>query len=49
LDHFDAVAADRRTADRVALWIVEQDGDEGRWSYAELSARSNQSAEIAQP
>ncbi|SNR33433.1 acetyl-CoA synthetase [Haloechinothrix alba] len=44
LDHFDAVAADPDTADRPALWIVEQEGDEGRWTYAELSQRSNRVA-----
>jgi len=44
LDHFDQVAADPGTADRTALWIVEQDGSGGRHSYAELSARSNQVA-----
>jgi acetyl-CoA synthetase len=44
LDHFDAVARDPATADRPALWIVEQDGTEGRWSFAEMAARSNQVA-----
>jgi acetyl-CoA synthetase len=42
LDHFDAVAAER--GDQRALWIVEQDGSEAHWTYAELSARSNQVA-----
>ena len=42
LDHFDAVAA-RRGDDR-ALWIVEADGSEAYWTFAELSARSNQVA-----
>jgi acetyl-CoA synthetase len=42
LDHFDAVAAER--GDQRALWIVEQDGSEAYWTYAELSARSNQVA-----
>ena len=34
LDHFDQVAADPGTAGRTALWIVEQDGAEARFSYA---------------
>ncbi|RKT55874.1 AMP-binding protein [Saccharothrix australiensis] len=41
LDWFDEVA---RGEDRTALWIVEEDGREGRWSFAELSRRSNQVA-----
>jgi acetyl-CoA synthetase len=44
LDHFDEVAADPATAQRPALWIAEQDGGEARWTYAEMSARSNQVA-----
>jgi len=44
LDHFDQVAANPGTADRTALWIVEQDGAEARYSFAELSARSNRVA-----
>ncbi|PPK61220.1 AMP-binding protein [Actinokineospora auranticolor] len=40
LDWFDAVAAESPTAERVALWIVEEDGAERRWTYAELSRRS---------
>lgn len=44
LDHFDAVATNPETADRLALWIVEQDGGEGKWTYAELSQRSNRVA-----
>lgn len=44
LDHFDQVGADPATADRPALWIVEPDGSHGRWSYAELSERSNRVA-----
>ena len=42
LDHFDAVAAER--GDQRALWIVEQDGAEAHWTFAEMSARSNQVA-----
>src|SRR6185369_281180 len=30
--------------DRTALWIAEADGSERRWSFAELSRRSNQVA-----
>lgn len=44
LDHFDAVGRDPATAGRAALWIVEPDGREGRFSYAEMAARSNQVA-----
>ncbi|MGC1215792.1 MAG: AMP-binding protein [Micromonospora sp.] len=41
LDWFDVLAEGN---DTTALWIVEADGGEGRWSYAELSRRSNQVA-----
>ncbi|MGW5672677.1 AMP-binding protein [Micromonospora sp. NPDC003776] len=41
LDWFDVLAEGNDTP---ALWIVEADGGEGRWSYAELSRRSNQVA-----
>jgi acetyl-CoA synthetase len=41
LDWFDAIAEGN---DRPALWIIEQDGSEGRWSFAEMSRRSNQVA-----
>jgi acetyl-CoA synthetase len=44
LDHFDAVAADPQRGAARALWIVEQDGSEAHWTFAELSARSNQVA-----
>ncbi|MFC4003462.1 AMP-binding protein [Prauserella oleivorans] len=44
LDWFDRVAADPANAERYALWIVEEDGSEGRWTYPEMSARSNQVA-----
>ncbi|MCP2251595.1 acetyl-CoA synthetase [Prauserella aidingensis] len=44
LDWFDRVAADPANAERPALWIVEEDGTEGRWTYPELSRRSNQVA-----
>ncbi|WP_305782606.1 AMP-binding protein [Symbioplanes lichenis] len=41
LDWFDVIAAGN---DAPALWIVEEDGSEARYSFAELSARSNQVA-----
>ncbi|MGO1756021.1 MAG: AMP-binding protein [Brevibacterium aurantiacum] len=41
IDWFDKVAEGN---DSPALWIVEQDGTEGKWSYAQLSRRSNQVA-----
>ena len=44
LEWFDHLAVDADSADRPALWIVEQDGSERRWTYAEMSARSNQVA-----
>ncbi|MBN9099090.1 MULTISPECIES: AMP-binding protein [unclassified Pseudonocardia] len=42
LDHFDNVATQR--GDQRALWIIEQDGSEAHWTYAELSERSNRVA-----
>ncbi|HEX2130391.1 MAG TPA: AMP-binding protein [Actinophytocola sp.] len=44
LDWFDVVAAREPTASRPALWIVEEDGTEARWTFADLSRRSNQVA-----
>ncbi|MGE3285634.1 MAG: AMP-binding protein [Pseudonocardia sp.] len=44
LDHFDAVAADPERGARRALWIVEQDGSEAHWTFAELAERSNRVA-----
>jgi acetyl-CoA synthetase len=41
LDWFDQLADGN---DRTALWIVEEDGAEDRYSFAELSARSNRVA-----
>jgi len=41
LDWFDVIARDN---DDPALWIVEEDGSERRWSFAELSARSDRVA-----
>ena len=44
LEHFDAIGADPATADRPALWIVEQDGSEARYTFAEMTARSDRVA-----
>ncbi|EID56147.1 AMP-binding protein [Saccharomonospora xinjiangensis] len=44
LDWFDRIAAEERNAGRPALWIVEEDGADNRWTFSELSARSNQVA-----
>ncbi|MBB4965028.1 AMP-binding protein [Saccharothrix violaceirubra] len=41
LDWFDVIARDN---DRTALWIVAEDGTEGRWSFAELARRSDRLA-----
>jgi len=41
LDYFDQIARDN---DQLALWVVQEGGDETRISYAEMSARSNQVA-----
>ncbi|HEX5206054.1 MAG TPA: AMP-binding protein [Actinoplanes sp.] len=41
LDWFDVIAAGN---DAPALWIVEEDGSEQRFSFAEMSRRSNQVA-----
>jgi acetyl-CoA synthetase len=44
LDWFDVIARDEVTAARPALWIVEEDGSQRRWTFAEMSQRSNQVA-----
>jgi acetyl-CoA synthetase len=44
IDWFDVVAHDPDNAERYALWIVEEDGRENRWTYPEMSGRSNQVA-----
>ncbi|WP_281356542.1 AMP-binding protein [Amycolatopsis anabasis] len=44
LDWFDAIAADPANAERYALWIVEEDGSQSRWTFPEMSRRSNQVA-----
>ncbi|RCV52291.1 AMP-binding protein [Marinitenerispora sediminis] len=41
-DHFDVAA--REHPDRLALWVVADDGTESRLSYAELARRSRQVA-----
>ncbi|MGA9701257.1 AMP-binding protein, partial [Pseudomonas sp.] len=41
LDYFDAMAAGNAGD---ALWIVEEDGSEQRYSFQQLAARSNQVA-----
>ena len=41
LDYFDAMAAGNQAP---ALWIVEEDGSERRYSFAELAERSNRVA-----
>ncbi|NML44596.1 AMP-binding protein [Ramlibacter sp. G-1-2-2] len=41
LDHFDALAADNEAP---ALWIVEEDGSEQKFSFREMAARSNRAA-----
>jgi acetyl-CoA synthetase len=44
LEWFDHLGVDPESANRPALWIVEQDGSERKWTFAELSRRSNQVA-----
>jgi acetyl-CoA synthetase len=44
LDWFDVVAATDPTASRLALWIVEEDGSELRWTFADVSRKSGQVA-----
>src|SRR5918993_173923 len=41
LDHFDAIAHGN---DSPALWIVEEDGSEQQWSFADMSDRSDRVA-----
>jgi acetyl-CoA synthetase len=41
VDWFDAIA---RGVDRTALWIVEEDGSEARYSFDEMARRSDQVA-----
>ncbi|MBN6039326.1 AMP-binding protein [Amycolatopsis sp. 195334CR] len=44
LDWFDEIARDPANAGRYALWIVEEDGTENRWTFPELARRSDQVA-----
>ncbi|RSD12041.1 AMP-binding protein [Amycolatopsis eburnea] len=44
LDWFDALAADPESATRPALWLVEEDGSEAKYTFAELAERSNRVA-----
>src|SRR4051812_25893821 len=43
-DWFDVIAHDPASADRLALWIVEQDGGEQKLSFAELAEGSDRVA-----
>ncbi|MDA8370860.1 MAG: AMP-binding protein [Nocardiopsaceae bacterium] len=42
LDHFDSAAAEH--PDRLALWIIDEDGTETKTTYGELAQRSGQVA-----
>ncbi|MFR9801056.1 AMP-binding protein [Pseudonocardia sp. RS010] len=44
LDHFDAVAADPERGARTALRIIEADGSDASWTFAELAERSDRVA-----
>ena len=44
LEHFDAIGRDPSSADRAALWIVEGDGSEAKYTFAEMTQRSNRTA-----
>ncbi|PVZ08435.1 acetyl-CoA synthetase [Actinomycetospora cinnamomea] len=44
LEHFDAIGADPGTSQRPALWILEEDGREAIYSFADMSERSNRVA-----
>ena len=44
LEHIDAVAADSVRGARLALWIVEEDGSEEKFTYADIAGRSNRVA-----
>jgi acetyl-CoA synthetase len=43
-DWFDVIAADPVTAERTALWIVEQDGAEQKVTFADMARRSDRVA-----
>jgi acetyl-CoA synthetase len=44
LEHFDAIGTEPATADRPALWIVEEDGSEAVHTFAQMRERSNRVA-----
>ena len=44
IDWFDVIARDRSTADRTALWIVEEDGAEQKITFAQMADRSDRVA-----
>lgn len=44
LEHFDAIGTDPGSAQRPALWIVEEDGSEAKYSFADMRERSNRVA-----
>ncbi|MGZ6855266.1 MAG: AMP-binding protein [Mycobacteriaceae bacterium] len=44
LEHIDVVGADPVRGARLALWIVEEDGSEQKFTYADMSERSNRVA-----
>jgi acetyl-CoA synthetase len=44
LEHFDAIGTDSATAQRPALWIVEEDGSEAKYTFADMRERSNRVA-----
>jgi acetyl-CoA synthetase len=44
LDWFDVIARNPVNERRYALWIVEEDGSEGRWTFPELAERSSRVA-----
>jgi len=44
LEWFDHLGTDPESADRPGLRIIEQDGTDRQWTFAELSRRSNQVA-----
>src|SRR3981189_3103890 len=43
-DWFDVIARDPTSADRLALWIVEQDGTERKVTFAQMADRSDRVA-----
>ncbi|OBF29635.1 AMP-binding protein [Mycobacterium sp. ACS4331] len=43
-DWFDVIAAEPGTAERLALWIVEEDGSQTKATFAQMAQRSDQLA-----